>query len=155
MSFGCSVTCRYEQPTAIQAQSLPAVLSGRDVLGIAKTGSGKTAAFVLPMMVHIMDQPELQPGEGPIGVVVAPTRELAEQIHKETRKFSKPYGEAEAVLQQHQAASKRHCDGCGSRLVVKLYACVRGSKEDYFCSGLHPALTSDWAWHIPVTVVSA
>ncbi|WIA29633.1 hypothetical protein OEZ86_012120 [Tetradesmus obliquus] len=82
----------YEQPTAIQAQALPAVLSGRDVLGLAKTGSGKTAAFVLPMLVHIMDQPELNKGEGPIGLVLAPTRELAEQIHKETRKFSKPYG---------------------------------------------------------------
>jgi ATP-dependent RNA helicase DDX42 len=61
--------------------------------GLAKTGSGKTAAFVLPMLVHIMDQPELQKGEGPIGLILAPTRELSEQIHKETRKFSKPYGE--------------------------------------------------------------
>lgn len=63
--------------------------------GIAKTGSGKTAAFVLPMLVHIMDQPELDKGQGPIGLVVAPTRELAEQIHRETRKFSKPYGEGD------------------------------------------------------------
>jgi ATP-dependent RNA helicase DDX42 len=45
---------------APQKQALPAALSGRDVLGIAKTGSGKTAAFVLPMIVHIMDQPEVQ-----------------------------------------------------------------------------------------------
>ncbi len=45
------------------------------------------------MLVHIMDQPELEKGQGPIGLVLAPTRELAEQIHKETRKFSKPYGE--------------------------------------------------------------
>ncbi|PRW59097.1 DEAD-box ATP-dependent RNA helicase 24 [Chlorella sorokiniana] len=82
----------YQQPTAIQAQALPAALSGRDVLGIAKTGSGKTAAFVLPMLVHIMDQPELAKGEGPIAVIVAPTRELAEQIHKEARRFGKPYG---------------------------------------------------------------
>ena len=60
--------------------------------GIAKTGSGKTAAFVLPMVVHIMDQPELGAGEGPIAVIVAPTRELAEQIHREVRHFSKGYG---------------------------------------------------------------
>ena len=46
------------------------------------TGSGKTAAFVLPMVVHIMDQPELGKGEGPIGLICAPTRELGEQIHK-------------------------------------------------------------------------
>jgi len=60
--------------------------------GIAKTGSGKTAAFLIPMFVHIQDQPELEKGEGPIGIVAAPTRELAEQIHKEARKFGKPYG---------------------------------------------------------------
>jgi len=59
--------------------------------GIATTGSGKTASFVLPMLVHIMDQPELGKGEGPIAIIVAPTRELSEQIHKEARRFSKPY----------------------------------------------------------------
>lgn len=82
----------YEKPTNIQCQALPIVLSGSDIIGIAKTGSGKTAAFVLPMIVHIMDQPELDKGEGPIGVVCAPTRELAHQIYLEARKFAKPYG---------------------------------------------------------------
>ncbi|GFR43899.1 hypothetical protein Agub_g5030, partial [Astrephomene gubernaculifera] len=81
-----------EKPTPIQAQALPVALSGRDVLGIAKTGSGKTASFVLPMLVHIMDQPELGRGEGPIALLLAPTRELAEQIHREARRFAKPYG---------------------------------------------------------------
>ncbi|XP_076905479.1 DEAD-box ATP-dependent RNA helicase 24-like isoform X1 [Bidens hawaiensis] len=82
----------YEKPTSIQCQSLPIVLSGRDIIGIAKTGSGKTAAFVLPMVVHIMDQPELAKEEGPIGVVCAPTRELAHQIYLEAKKFAKVYG---------------------------------------------------------------
>ncbi|GLT43120.1 hypothetical protein SLA2020_170910 [Shorea laevis] len=82
----------YEKPTAIQCQALPIVLSGRDIIGIAKTGSGKTASFVLPMIVHIMDQPELQKEEGPIGVICAPTRELAHQIYLETKKFAKSYG---------------------------------------------------------------
>ncbi|XP_054816181.1 DEAD-box ATP-dependent RNA helicase 24 [Prosopis cineraria] len=82
----------YEKPTSIQCQALPVVLSGRDIIGIAKTGSGKTAAFVLPMIVHIMDQPELQKDEGPIGVICAPTRELAHQIYLEAKKFAKPYG---------------------------------------------------------------
>nr|XP_010938236.1 DEAD-box ATP-dependent RNA helicase 24 [Elaeis guineensis] len=82
----------YEKPTPIQCQALPIVLSGRDIIGIAKTGSGKTAAFVLPMIVHIMDQPELQKEEGPIGVICAPTRELAHQIYLEAKKFAKPYG---------------------------------------------------------------
>ncbi len=81
----------YVTPTPIQSQALPVILSGRDVVGVAKTGSGKTAAFVLPMMVHIMDQRELVKGEGPIALIAAPTRELAEQIHRETRKFSRPY----------------------------------------------------------------
>ncbi|GFQ01555.1 dead-box ATP-dependent RNA helicase 24 [Phtheirospermum japonicum] len=82
----------YEKPTPIQCQALPIVLSGRDIIGIAKTGSGKTASFVLPMITHIMDQPELQKEEGPIGVICAPTRELAHQIYLEAKKFSKAHG---------------------------------------------------------------
>lgn len=82
----------YEKPTPIQCQAFPIVLSGRDIIGIAKTGSGKTAAFVLPMIVHIMDQPELEKEEGPIGVICAPTRELAHQIYLEAKKFSKSHG---------------------------------------------------------------
>eukprot|EP00249_Psilotum_nudum_P022633 c28591_g1_i1 orf=474-2897(-) len=82
----------YENPTPIQCQALPVALSGRDLIGMAKTGSGKTAAFVLPMIVHIMDQQELDKGEGPIGVICAPTRELAQQIYTEAKKFAKPCG---------------------------------------------------------------
>ncbi|XP_020588232.1 DEAD-box ATP-dependent RNA helicase 24 [Phalaenopsis equestris] len=82
----------YEKPTPIQCQALPIALSGRDIIGIAKTGSGKTAAFILPMVVHIMDQPELKKEEGPIGVVCAPTRELAHQIYLEAKKFAKSHG---------------------------------------------------------------
>ncbi|XP_057474268.1 DEAD-box ATP-dependent RNA helicase 24-like isoform X1 [Actinidia eriantha] len=82
----------YENPTPIQCQALPIVLSGRDIIGIAKTGSGKTAAFVLPMIVHVMDQPELEKEEGPIGVICAPTRELAHQIYLEAKKFAKSHG---------------------------------------------------------------
>ncbi|XP_077217791.1 P-loop containing nucleoside triphosphate hydrolases superfamily protein isoform X2 [Tasmannia lanceolata] len=82
----------YEKPTPIQCQSLPIVLSGRDIIGIAKTGSGKTASFVLPMIVHIMDQPELEKEEGPVGVICAPTRELAHQIYLECKKFAKAHG---------------------------------------------------------------
>lgn len=82
----------YEKPTPIQCQALPIVLSGRDIIGIAKTGSGKTAAFVLPLIVHIMDQPELAKDEGPIGIICAPTRELAHQIFLEAKKFAKSHG---------------------------------------------------------------
>lgn len=66
-------------------QGVPIALSGRDMIGIAKTGSGKTAAFIWPMLVHIMDQKELEAGEGPIAVIVCPTRELCQQVRKERR----------------------------------------------------------------------
>ncbi|CAG5871361.1 unnamed protein product [Menidia menidia] len=98
----------YEKPTPIQAQAIPAIMSGRDLIGIAKTGSGKTIAFLLPMFRHIMDQRPLEESEGPIckdqfvfyslyrnlsaPVIMTPTRELALQITKECKKFSKPLG---------------------------------------------------------------
>uniref|UniRef100_A0A0M3HJC1 Helicase ATP-binding domain-containing protein n=1 Tax=Ascaris lumbricoides TaxID=6252 RepID=A0A0M3HJC1_ASCLU len=72
-------------------QSVPAALSGRDVLGIAKTGSGKTVAYLWPAIVHIMDQPQLKEGEGPIALIVVPTRELAIQVYQEAKRFCKVY----------------------------------------------------------------
>ncbi|XP_077402986.1 putative ATP-dependent RNA helicase DDX46 isoform X4 [Vanacampus margaritifer] len=82
----------YEKPTPIQAQAIPAIMSGRDLIGIAKTGSGKTIAFLLPMFRHIMDQRPLEESEGPISMIMTPTRELALQITKECKKFSKSLG---------------------------------------------------------------
>ena len=82
----------YEKPTPIQAQAIPAIMSGRDLIGIAKTGSGKTLAFLLPMFRHILDQDPLDSGEGPIAVIMTPTRELATQIWAECRKFAKSLG---------------------------------------------------------------
>lgn len=82
----------YEKPMPIQAQALPIVMSGRDCIGIAKTGSGKTLAFVLPMLRHIKDQSPVVPGDGPIGLIMAPTRELVQQIHSDIKKFSKVLG---------------------------------------------------------------
>lgn len=79
----------YEKPTPIQTQAIPAVMSGRDTIGIAKTGSGKTLAFVLPLLRHILDQPELSDTDGPIALIMGPTRELVMQIGKETKKFTK------------------------------------------------------------------
>lgn len=82
----------FKKPTAIQAQALPAIMSGRDVLGIAKTGSGKTLAFVLPLLRHVQDQPPLAKGDGPIAILLSPTRELAIQIHKQLAHFTKRLG---------------------------------------------------------------
>ncbi|XP_057308530.1 probable ATP-dependent RNA helicase DDX46 [Hydractinia symbiolongicarpus] len=82
--------CGYEKPTPIQAQAVPAIMSGRDMIGIAKTGSGKTLAFLLPMLRHVIDQPELDEDDGPIAIIMTPTRELALQIYRESKKFCKP-----------------------------------------------------------------
>lgn len=82
----------YTKPTPIQAQAIPAGLSGRDVVGVAETGSGKTVAYLMPMLVHCAAQPELEKDEGPIGVVLVPTRELAIQVEKEVFKFNKLLG---------------------------------------------------------------
>lgn len=79
----------FEKPTPIQCQAIPAIMSGRDLIGIAKTGSGKTLAFILPMFRHILDQAELEDGDGPIAIILAPTRELCMQIGKDIKKFSK------------------------------------------------------------------
>lgn len=77
----------FKAPTPIQIQGWPIALSGRDMIGIAETGSGKTLAFLLPAVVHINAQPYLRPGDGPIVLVLAPTRELVEQIREECNKF--------------------------------------------------------------------
>uniref|UniRef100_A0A131YZL8 Probable ATP-dependent RNA helicase DDX46 n=1 Tax=Rhipicephalus appendiculatus TaxID=34631 RepID=A0A131YZL8_RHIAP len=82
----------FEKPTPIQAQAIPAVMSGRDLIGIAKTGSGKTLAFLLPMFRHILDQAPLEDDDGPIAVIMTPTRELAMQITKDCKKFTKSLG---------------------------------------------------------------
>jgi len=68
-------------------QGWPVALSGRDMIGIAETGSGKTLAFMLPAMIHINAQQPLGRGDGPICLVLAPTRELAVQINGECEKF--------------------------------------------------------------------
>lgn len=93
----CTVPCSLDvikkhgwtAPTPIQAQAIPAIMSGRDVIGVAKTGSGKTIAFLLPLFRHIKDQRPLEQMEGPMAVVMTPTRELATQIHRECKPFLK------------------------------------------------------------------
>jgi len=77
----------FSKPTPIQSQGWPMALSGQDVIGVAKTGSGKTLAFLLPAIVHINAQPLLKPKDGPIVLILAPTRELACQIKGEADKF--------------------------------------------------------------------
>ena len=85
----------YKKPSPIQMAAIPLGLQQRDVIGIAETGSGKTAAFVLPMLSYITRLPpmnEENEAEGPYAVVMAPTRELAQQIEEETNKFAEHLG---------------------------------------------------------------
>ncbi|KAL9094290.1 MAG: hypothetical protein Q9165_003430 [Trypethelium subeluteriae] len=82
----------FTSPTPIQSQAVPAIMAGFDVIGVAKTGSGKTLAYILPAMRHIRDQRPLEGLDGPIGLILAPTRELATQIHRDCRPFVKALG---------------------------------------------------------------
>ncbi|KAB8283158.1 Pre-mRNA-processing ATP-dependent RNA helicase PRP5 [Yarrowia lipolytica] len=86
---------RYDKPTSIQAQAIPAVMSGRDVISVAKTGSGKTLAFLLPMLRHIKHRVGVEThtttlsgaSSHPLGVIITPTRELCVQIYRDLRPF--------------------------------------------------------------------
>jgi ATP-dependent RNA helicase DDX5/DBP2 len=110
---------KFKSPTPIQSQGWPAALSGNDVIGIAQTGSGKTVSFLLPGFVHINAQPPLKSGDGPIGLVLAPTRELAMQIQEECLKFGRAarisstcvFGGADKYGQQRELSR-------GSQIVV-------------------------------------
>ena len=86
----------YKEPSPIQRQAIPIGLQNRDIIGVAETGSGKTAAFLIPLLVWIMSLPKLERMEdvdqGPYAIILAPTRELAQQIEEETVKFGKPLG---------------------------------------------------------------
>lgn len=78
----------YTKPTPIQGQGWPIALSGRDLVGIAQTGSGKTLAYIMPAIVHIEGQTGDRKMYGPMALVLAPTRELAQQIHEVVRQFT-------------------------------------------------------------------
>uniref|UniRef100_A0A673BAC3 RNA helicase n=1 Tax=Sphaeramia orbicularis TaxID=375764 RepID=A0A673BAC3_9TELE len=79
----------WTEPTPIQAQGWPLALSGKDMVGIAQTGSGKTLSYLLPAIVHINHQPFLERGDGPICLVLAPTRELAQQVQQVAAEYGR------------------------------------------------------------------
>ena len=88
----------FDRPTPIQSQGWPMALLGKNMVGISATGSGKTLAFLLPAMIHINAQNYLKPGDGPITLVLAPTRELAVQIKEECDKFGASSGVKNTVI---------------------------------------------------------
>jgi ATP-dependent RNA helicase RhlE len=82
----------YTEPTPIQAQAIPIVLSGRDLLGAAQTGTGKTAGFALPILQRLSGQANISasPTRHPIrALILTPTRELAAQVHEDVRTYGK------------------------------------------------------------------
>lgn len=134
MSVQENLETRFPRPTPIQCQALPVIASGRDLIGVAKTGSGKTLSFVLPILRHIQDQLSGRSGHtggGPIGLIMTPTRELALQIHKELLVFTKQleilvvccYGGSS--IESQIADLKRGCDimvGTPGRIIDLLAA---------------------------------
>ncbi|XP_049933774.1 DEAD-box ATP-dependent RNA helicase 42-like isoform X1 [Nymphaea colorata] len=121
----------FERPMPIQAQALPIIMSGRDCIGIAKTGSGKTLAFVLPMLRHIKDQPPVVAGDGPIGLIMAPTRELVQQIHGDIKKFSKVMGLNCVAVYGGSGVAQQISDlKRGTEIVV----CTPGRMIDILCT---------------------
>jgi ATP-dependent RNA helicase RhlE len=91
-SLGAVRRARFASPTPIQAQAIPPALAGRDVIGCAATGTGKTAAYLLPLVERLAGEP------GPVGLVLAPTRELVQQIAEEATFFGEPRGVTRAVV---------------------------------------------------------
>jgi ATP-dependent RNA helicase RhlE len=103
----------YLHPTPIQAQAIPALLAGRDVLGIAQTGTGKTAAFGLPLLQKLSKDRSLPPPRGARALILAPTRELAIQIDESLRSYGRHLKLRHAVIlggtsQNKQIGAMRH-----------------------------------------------
>lgn len=121
----------HDSPTSIQCEALPNIMSGSDIIGIAKTGSGKTLAFLLPLFRQIMSQEMTNKGEGPLALIMAPTRELTLQIFKECKPFLK-------------ALNLRGCCAYGGSSIslqiselkkgVELLVCTPGRLMDLLCA---------------------
>jgi ATP-dependent RNA helicase RhlE len=88
----------YTQPTPIQSQAIPQLLRGKDLLGIAQTGTGKTAAFALPLLQRLDEENSPARPRRPRALILAPTRELALQIHEELDRFGRYMGLRQAFI---------------------------------------------------------
>ena len=103
----------FEQCTPIQDRTLPLTLAGRDVAGQARTGTGKTAAFLLTVFQHLLSDKSVGPGPNPRSIIIAPTRELAIQIHRDAELLGKhsglrsilTYGGVDYARQREQIAA--------------------------------------------------
>src|SRR5882672_560016 len=87
----------YEAPTPIQANAIPHLLAGRDLLGIAQTGTGKTAAFALPILQRLAERKAQPSSRAPLALILTPTRELAAQIGESFRTYGRHLGLRQTV----------------------------------------------------------
>jgi len=112
----------YKEPTPIQRQAIPIGLKCRDIIGIAETGSGKTAAFIIPILVYIQSLPpitDFSKNDGPYAVVLVPTRELAQQIEIEAKRFADPMGfRAVSIVGGHSTEEQAHNLANGAEIVI-------------------------------------
>ncbi|GAW81468.1 ATP-dependent RNA helicase [Plasmodium gonderi] len=79
----------FKKMFSIQMQTIPALMCGRDVIAIAETGSGKTLSYLFPLMRHVLHQPPLRNNDGPIAIILTPTRELSKQVKNEAKVYCK------------------------------------------------------------------
>lgn len=79
----------FKEPTEVQSRTIPLALSGKDVMACAQTGTGKTAAFVLPILQRLLNKPAAKGGNGPRALILTPTRELALQVNEAIAEFGR------------------------------------------------------------------
>ncbi|KAK0618217.1 P-loop containing nucleoside triphosphate hydrolase protein [Bombardia bombarda] len=112
----------YDEPTPIQKAAIPIALQARDLIGVAVTGSGKTAAFLLPLLVYISELPplaEYNKNDGPYALILAPTRELVQQIESEARKFASPLGfTVVSIVGGHSLEEQAYALRNGAEIIV-------------------------------------
>ncbi|RSM16990.1 Pre-mRNA-splicing ATP-dependent RNA helicase PRP28 [Fusarium ambrosium] len=112
----------YKEPTPIQRAAIPIALQARDLIGVAVTGSGKTAAFLLPLLVYISDLPPLEDhnkNDGPYALILAPTRELVQQIETEAKKFAGPLGfRCVSIVGGHSLEEQAYALRNGAEIIV-------------------------------------
>lgn len=95
----------FTRPTPLQVQAWPIALKGHDFAAVAESGAGRTLAYILPMLVHLMAQPGLSPGEGPIGLVLVPDRDIGAEVARQ----------AEGFVSAFKITCRSLCGGAGAR----------------------------------------
>ena len=121
----------WKKPTAIQCQALPVIMSGRDCIGVAKTGSGKTASYLLPCFRHCADQPPVEQGDGPIAIVFTPARELCVQVFQQAKHFFKHGGVSGCAVYGGAPVADQISE---LRKLPQIVICTPGRMIDMLCA---------------------